>query len=63
MRQDGLSPVDANGVVIAFIQALYRLMPEKDRQDQELGRKVEQLQARLARIERSVRRGRAAKSR
>jgi hypothetical protein len=32
--------VDANGVVIAFIRALYRLMPEEDRQDQEVGRKV-----------------------
>ena len=55
--------VDANGVTMASVQALYQLMLEKDRQNQELNRKVERLerqleqqQAQLDQVRRAVRR-------
>ena len=51
-----IATVDADGVMMASIQALYQLMLEKDR-------KIERLQARLARVERTVKRRRAAKRR
>ena len=46
--------IDAQGVTMAAVQALYQ-------QNQELARKVERLQAQLNQVRRAVRRGRAAK--
>ena len=51
-----ISTVDANGVALASIQALYQ-------QNQALLRTVEELKARLAQVERSVKRKRAARRR
>lgn len=45
--------IDANGVTMAAVQALYQ-------QNQELLRTVEQLQTRLARVERSVKNSRTS---
>jgi trimeric autotransporter adhesin len=47
--------VDASGVALASIQALYQMMLEKDRQNQELNRKVGRLQAQLNQVRRAVR--------
>jgi hypothetical protein len=55
-----ISTVDADGVALASIQALYQLMLEKDRQIEALTRKVEQQQARLNQVRHAVRK-RAAK--
>jgi hypothetical protein len=60
--------VDANGVTMASIQALYQVMLEKDRQNEQLAGEVRQLraqmraqQAQLDQVRRAVRRGRAGK--
>lgn len=48
----GISNVDADGVALASIQALYQMMQEKDRQ-------IEQLQSLLNQVRRTIRRRRA----
>ena len=48
----GISNVDADGVALASIQALYQMMREKDRQ-------IEQLQSQLNQVRRTIRRRRA----
>jgi hypothetical protein len=57
-----ISTIDADGVALASIQALYHLMQEKDQQLQrqssqlaELTRKVEQQQAQLNQVKRTIR--------
>jgi hypothetical protein len=55
-----ISTVDADGVALASIQALYQLMLEKDRQIKALTYRVEQQQAQLNQVRRTIRR-RAAK--
>ena len=70
-----ISAVDADGVALASIQALYQLMLEKGRQlerqsaqlqqqgrqIEQQGRRMEQLQAQLDQVRRSVRRRQAAR--
>ncbi len=46
-----ISTVDADGVALAAIQALYRLLQEKDEQLEALQQQVEELRARQARLE------------
>ena len=58
-----LQTVDATGVTMASVQALYQLLQEKDRQIERQSRQLEQFQARLARVERTIRKRRAAKRR
>jgi hypothetical protein len=60
--------IDANGVTMASIQALYQMMLEKDRQieqqmrlNKQQGRQIEQLQAQLNQVRRAVRHRRAAR--
>ena len=48
--------IDASGVTMASVQALYQMMLEKDRQ-------IQQLQAELNQVKRAIRRGRAARRR
>lgn len=55
-----ISTVDADGVTMAAIQGLYQMMLEKDRQIEALTRKVEQQQAQLNRVRRTLRRKRGA---
>lgn len=45
-----ISTVDAEGVALAAIQALYQLGQEKDREIDELTRKVNELESRMARL-------------
>lgn len=56
-----IATVDADGVALASIQALYQMMKEKERQIEALTRKVEEQQAQLDRVRRSLRRRRGAK--
>ena len=56
-----LNTVDASGVTMAAIQGLYQLMQEKDRQIEALTRKVEQQQAQLNQVKRTIKRNRAAR--
>jgi hypothetical protein len=65
--EKGISTVDADGVALASIQALYQLMLEKEKKNErqssqihQQGRQIAQLQAQLNQVKRSVRR-RAAK--
>jgi hypothetical protein len=60
--------IDANGVTMASIQALYQMMQEKDKQIAEQGAQIRQqagqiteLRARLGQVERNVRGKRSAK--
>ena len=60
--------IDANGVTMASIQALYQMMQEKDRQieQQELknkaqSRQIEQLQVQLDRVKRTIKKKRTAR--
>ena len=46
--------VDADGVAHGAIQALYKLTLEKDKQIAQLTREVDDLRARLARIEQAI---------
>jgi hypothetical protein len=64
----GISGVDADGVALASIQALYQMMLEKDRQieqqmrlNKQQGRQIEQLQAQLNQVRRTIKRRQAAK--
>ncbi len=57
----GISGVDADGVALASIQALYGMMLEKDRQIERQGQRIEQLQAQLNQVKRTMRGKRAAK--
>jgi len=45
-----ISTVDAEGVAMAAIQALYQLSQEKDREIQQLTREVKELQTKMARL-------------
>ena len=56
-----ISAVDADGVALASIQALYEMMLEKDRLIERQGRQIGHLQARLARIERAANKRRPAR--
>jgi hypothetical protein len=63
-----LETVDAQGVTMAAIQALYQMMQEKDKQIEALARKVEQQgqrneqpQAQLDQMKRTIKRKRTAK--
>ncbi len=65
-----ISTVDADGVTMAAIQGLYRMMmekeqqnAEKDRQIDELAHKLEEMQTQLAEIRRDSRRQRATRRR
>jgi hypothetical protein len=53
--------IDANGVTMASVQALYQLMLEKDRQIESLTRKVSQQQSQLNQVKRTIRSKRSAK--
>ena len=60
-----LSTVDAQGVTMAAIQGLYRMMQEKETANREkdvkigkLSQQVERLQARLAKVEHTVKKRR-----
>lgn len=53
--------IDANGVTMAAVQALYQLMQEKDRQIARQNRRIERLQAQLGQVRRDFRHRRAAK--
>jgi hypothetical protein len=56
-----ISTVDADGVALASIQALYQMMKEKERQIEALTRKVEEQQSQLDRVRRALKRRRAAR--
>ena len=58
-----LNTVDAQGVTMASVQALYQMMLEKERQIEALARKVEQQQAQFDQLRRSLGRRRAAAKR
>ncbi|HWS99615.1 MAG TPA: tail fiber domain-containing protein [Pyrinomonadaceae bacterium] len=58
--EKSISAVDADGVALASIQALYQLLQEKDRQIEQQGRQLAEVRARLARVERAARQRRAA---
>jgi hypothetical protein len=49
-----ISTVDADGIALISIQALYELSLEKDKQIEEQARKIEELEARLAALEQLV---------
>ena len=51
-----ISTVDAGGVTMAAVQGLYQLMLEKEKRNEELARRIEQLQARVAQLERASKR-------
>jgi hypothetical protein len=46
-------------VTMAAVQGLYQLMLEKERRNEELARRVEQLQARVVQLERASKKGAA----
>jgi phage shock protein A len=46
--------VDADGVALAAIQALYKLSQDKDKQITKLRQEVDELRARLLRLEQGV---------
>jgi hypothetical protein len=52
--QDYINSLDADGVALAAIQGLYELSLEKDKQIEEQARKIEELEARLAALEKLV---------
>ncbi len=56
-----ISTVDADGVALASIQALYQMLKEKDRQLEALTRKVEEQQAQLDRVTRALKKRRTAR--
>ncbi|HKQ53279.1 MAG TPA: tail fiber domain-containing protein, partial [Pyrinomonadaceae bacterium] len=56
-----IATVDADGVALASIQALYQMMREKERQIEALTHKLDEQQAQLDRVRRALRRRRAAK--
>jgi hypothetical protein len=53
--------IDAQGVTMAAIQGLYQMMQEKDRQIETLTHKVEQQQAQLNQVKRTIKRKRTAR--
>jgi hypothetical protein len=56
-----ISAVDADGVALASVQALYQLMLEKDKQITQQNMRIERLEAQLNQVRRTIRRKRAAK--
>ena len=63
-----LNTVDAQGVTMASIQALYQMMQEKDKQNEQLTRtvqqqshQIEQLQVQLNQVKRTIKRKRSAR--
>ena len=56
-----ISTVDADGVTMAAIQGLYQMMQEKDKQIETLTHKVEQQQAQLNQVKRTIKRKRTAR--
>ena len=60
-----IATVDADGVALASIQALYQMMLDRDKQVQQMMREkdkqIEHLQAQLNQVKRTIRRKRAAK--
>jgi Chaperone of endosialidase len=56
-----ISTVDADGVALAAIQALYRMMKEKDEEVKQLRAQLRRQQAQLQQVRRRVSRARAAR--
>jgi hypothetical protein len=50
-KQRAIAIVDAEGVALAAIQALYQRSLEKDRKIEQLTQEVDELRARLTRLE------------